>query len=212
MNIEPKASGTRWTRQEEILLLDLHDNHDVTFPVIAEKLSRKPNAVEHRYLKIKENLKIPKGFVWTNALDRQLIDSRQKAMPIRNIAASMDLPLSLVQRRFTYLRNTNKLPHDVVSMYKRTPKIQFSDQEDEIILRLYIAMTDEEEIFRLTQFPGKTLSSIKARRTFHQHGGPKSQGSEMYTKLLAESNRPGRAWTKNDVLERKFEVGAWRNY
>jgi len=204
-----KFNGSRWTPAEEQLLLKLSDVENVSFEVIADKLSRKVDAVERRYEKLKEEATLPEDFVWTSELDDQIIAGRAKGTTVRDIATEMKLPPGIVQERATVIRKEGKIP--TVASNGKSQRTEWTAEDDEVLLRMYVAMAEEVEIHKTAKLTGKSLSSIRLRRQYHlkgaEVGDPKP--SVMYRKLLMEYGNPNFRWTKQDIIDRNFVFGSW---
>ncbi|KAF2685634.1 hypothetical protein K458DRAFT_387596 [Lentithecium fluviatile CBS 122367] len=206
-----KFNGTRWTPAEQRRLMELRDDEKVSFEVIATKLSRKVNAVERRYEKLKEEQSLPSDFIWNTERDNQITTGRQKGTTIRELALAMNIPPGVVQDRVTVLRKEGKMPADAAGKGKGK-QAEWTDEDDEVLLRMYIAMADEAEIHKTAGLVRKTLSSIKHRRQLHLRGESMSpNASQMYRKLLMEFSDPRKRWSKQDIIDRKFVMGSWKD-
>jgi hypothetical protein len=205
-----RFNGSRWTTSEQQLLVKLRDVDEMSFEAIADKLSRKVDAVAHRYEKLKEEATLAEDFIWTPELDDQIITGRAKGTTVRDLAGEMSLPLGVVQERVNVIRKEGKIPVNSANQGKGQ-KIEWTEEEDEVFLRMYIAMAEEVEIHKTAKLTGKTLSAMRTRKTFHLRGSKVGDPnpSVMYRKLLMEYGNPNYRWTKQDAIDRNFVFGSW---
>lgn len=207
----PESSRARWSKEEEQHLVELRNAKKASWNDIASILGRGVRGVRLRYTKIRAESQLLNGFAWTLELDKQLIDGRLKGDTIRQVAGKMKLPRRTVSKRLEWLRKNNRVSKKIRNPLKPSHSSKpWTEEEDEILCRLYIAMCDDKEIHRLAKFPGKSLHEVQYRRGFHENGTgvgyPRT--SDMYSKLMQLHMRM--PWTKQDVLDLNFDFGQWR--
>ena len=206
-----KYNVGRWKAPEEQLLIKLRDVDDMSFKDIADKLSRKQDTVRRRYKKLQEENSLPEDFSWTTELDEQVIAARTKGKITNTIATEMKLPFVTVQERIHLLRKNGRI-HDMPS-HKFEKRIKWTEDQDEVLLRMWIAMADEPEIYKTANIQGKSLGAIKERKVFLLKGGGTGDNDprSMYRKLVQEHKDKTLRWTKQDVIDRNFVYGSWKD-
>ncbi|KAF2252458.1 hypothetical protein BU26DRAFT_502928 [Trematosphaeria pertusa] len=205
----PQHMNKKWSKEDGQRLIKLRDEDGLKWDQIASELNRGPQPVREHYKKLKEEALVPPDFQWTDELDQKVIDGRRQGYLVAQIAADIGLPNGIIIRRTRHLRDKGLIQN----VPRGRPKITFTDEEDEMILRLWIAMTSDSDISVLLNLPGKTEKSVRDRRIFHTQGaGVRPMASEMYLKLLAGYGDKKRTWTANDVLAGNFTFGEWKDW
>jgi len=172
---------------------------------IGERIGRPAEQVQKRY----DYLKTQKAFgefEWTKELDKLMRKYKREKKAPEEIAAALDLPRHTIEQRIQTL--WKRSPKSLKSTQKSEPV--WSEEEEEILLRLYIVMMSDKEICDTEILKGKGVGAIATRRRHHLNSGKGLAGTEMYRKLLCAYRTPGREWTKEDVLQKRVTFGEWK--
>ncbi|KAJ8115581.1 hypothetical protein OPT61_g2799 [Boeremia exigua] len=158
----PPSTHRRWTPAEDSRLEELRFIHHLTWPNIALALNRTTQAVTGRW----HHLKIAhcSSFEdWNAALDERIIDGRRLGLTCHEIGDEMELPAEAVQGRWYELRQKNKVPADVVAIWRRKQEVKWSEEEDETILRVWKSGKNKEELIECVRFEGKFKCDVQDR-------------------------------------------------
>ena len=133
---QPNNGNRSWTSAEDKRLFELYVIEGRTWVEIGEELNRSSNAVQNRYRKNRMEEE-ESSQDWTAFMDEQIINGRRCRMTTLQISKGMGLAKEAVQGRWQELRRMNKVPEDVLAIYKPEPKapVEWSEEEDEAIRR-----------------------------------------------------------------------------
>lgn len=160
---KPPKELRRWNYDEESRLIHLIEVEDKTYVEAAGILSRSLQAVQHRYSIIRQR-DVNAGITWTPELDAAVIDGRRRRLNPKQIGLENDLPEKAVQSRWQALKAMKRVPEDVLDPLRRKKFRDFSPEDDEAILRLYVEGTEDQEIARMLKIEGKSQTEIIRRR------------------------------------------------
>jgi hypothetical protein len=153
----------RWNYEEENKLLHLIKVENKTYKDTAIALNRSTQSVQHRYSIIQQRDESA-SITWTSELDTAIIDGRRRGLTPNQIAQEISMPDKAIQSRWQVLRATKRVPEDVLALRRRKEFHDFTPQEDETILRLYVEGKDDKEIAVLADIKEKSPTEIMTRR------------------------------------------------
>ncbi|KAF2129892.1 hypothetical protein P153DRAFT_418575 [Dothidotthia symphoricarpi CBS 119687] len=189
MEHQPRAplKLRRWTSEDEQMLLNLRDREKKDFTDIAKILNRTTAAAIQHYSVLKQQSE-GRFVEWTHAMDEHIINGRRRGLHIKTISVEMKLTAHAVADRWYTLLREKKVPEDVLAIWRRKNDVVFTLEEDEVILRLWIEMEDDEQLVRMVSFRGKSQSDIRERRIELVYGS-----SPLYQRLLGIGDGGGNA-------------------
>jgi hypothetical protein len=176
----PPKELRRWTVEEERQLILMHDTQHKKFTEIAPLLNRTPNALCQRYTTIKQN-QYSSVIDWTPQLDESIIDGRRRLLSTKEIAAEVKAPVEAVAGRWNTLQREKKVLEDVLALLSTKEDVVFTQEEDEMILKLWMQGNDDDQIIQQVMFKGKSGQDVKTRRIALSYGSP------LYLELLGVS-------------------------
>ncbi len=152
----------RWTPAEDQRLHNLRVVQHRTWSEIAKALDRTVSAVTKRWyhLKITQSSSFEE---WNAAMDKHIIDGRRHGLMSGEIGAGIDVPAEAVQGRWYELQQRKKVPEDVLAIWRRKGEVEWSEEEDETILKAWIDGKDEEEIVECARTKGKYKCDVRER-------------------------------------------------
>ncbi|CAN9147927.1 unnamed protein product [Alternaria alternata] len=143
--LNPPKELRRWNYDEENRLLYLIKVEEKTYKEAATSLNRSIQSVQHRYSIIRQRDESA-SISWTTELDSAIIDGRRRGLTPNEIAQEINIPEKAIQSRWQALRAAKKVPEDVLDLRRRKPLRDFTPQEDETILNLYVEGHDDKDI------------------------------------------------------------------
>jgi DNA-directed RNA polymerase specialized sigma24 family protein len=153
----------RWNYTEESQLIHLLKAENKTYAEAAGILDRSTQAVQQRYSMIRQ-MDQSAAVTWTAGLDAALIDCRRRKLAPKQIALELNISDQAIQSRWQALKAMKKVPEDVIAGWRRKELRDFTPQEDEAILRLYVEGRDDKDIVEILKIPGKSQTEIVRRR------------------------------------------------
>ncbi|KAH8644126.1 hypothetical protein IG631_01590 [Alternaria alternata] len=194
--LKPPKELRRWNYDEENRLLYLIKVEEKTYKEAATSLNRSIQSVQHRYSIIRQRDESA-SISWTAELDSAIIDGRRRGLTPNEIAQEINIPEKAIQSRWQALRVAKKVPEDVLDLRRRKPLRDFTPQEDETILNLYVEGHDDKEIAVLAGIEGKSQTEIMIRRRKLV-----TESSPIYRRLIEEQlHKTG----KEDLTYKKKE-------
>lgn len=191
----------RWTPAEDALLHRLRILEHRPWPEVAQALNRSTQAVAAHYYqyKIAQSASIED---WDATMDAQIIDGRRRGLNSQQIATEMRIPAEAVQGRWYELKQLKRIPEDVLVVWRRKGEVQWSEKEDEKILRAWVDGKDQETIVDCLEFEGKYKCDVRERyRLLLREKGP------IYGRLMGLDGKKPAATALDQALgEKKF---AW---
>ncbi|KAJ4365929.1 hypothetical protein N0V83_008551 [Neocucurbitaria cava] len=160
----PPAELRRWTKEEEHQLIRLRDQDHKDFKDIGATLNRSKAATQSRYYAIKQR-QHSSAIDWTPEHDHTIIDGRRRGLPLKAIATEMQMPPEAVAERWSTLQRLKQVPEDVLVIWRRKGDVNFSPEEDETILKVWMQGPDDEQLVRTVRFEGKSQADIRERRS-----------------------------------------------
>lgn len=97
-------------------------------------------------------------------MDERIIDGRRRGLGPREIGAEMDIPGEAVQGRWYELQQMKKVPEDVLAIWKRKGEVEWSGEEDEVVLKAWMEGLSDEELAEKVRFKGKYKCDVRERR------------------------------------------------
>jgi DNA-directed RNA polymerase specialized sigma24 family protein len=176
---KPKKELRRWNYDEETRLIHLIETEDKTYAEAAEILSRSLPAVQQRYSLIRQR-DVNATITWTPELDAAVIDGQRRRLSSRQIGLEIGLPEKAVQSRWQALKAMKRVPEDVLNPLRRKQVRDFSPEEDEAILRLYVEGKEDKEIAWMLKIKGKSQTEVIRRRQKLV-----SESSPIYRRLVS---------------------------
>lgn len=178
--LKPPKELRRWNYDEENRLLYLIKVEEKTYKEVATSLNRSIQSIQHRYSIIRQRDESA-SISWTTELDSAIIDGRRRGLTPNEIAQEINIPEKAIQSRWQALRAAKKVPEDVLDLRRRKPLRDFTPQEDETILNLYVEGHDDKEIAVLADIEGKSQTEIMIRRRKLV-----AESSPIYRRLIEE--------------------------
>ena len=157
--LKPPKELRRWNYDEENRLLYLIKVEEKTYKEAATSLNRSIQSVQHRYSIIRQRDESA-SISWTTELDSAIIDGRRRGLTPNEIAQEINIPEKAIQSRWQALRAAKKVPEDVLDLRRRKPLRDFTPQEDETILNLYVEGHDDKDIAVLAGIEGKSRKLV----------------------------------------------------
>ena len=194
--LKPPKELRRWNYDEENRLLYLIKVEEKTYKEAATSRNRSIQSVQHRYSIIRQRDESA-SISWTAELDSAIIDGRRRGLTPNEIAQEINIPEKAIQSRWQALRAAKKVPEDVLDLRRRKPLRDFTPQEDETILNLYVEGHDDKDIAVLAGIEGKSQTEIMIRRRKLV-----AESSPIYRRLIEEQlHKTG----KEDLTYKKKE-------
>ncbi|KAJ4986871.1 hypothetical protein SVAN01_07676 [Stagonosporopsis vannaccii] len=166
----------RWTPAEDDCLYQLRFIEQHPWSEIASALNRTTNVVtdHHHLLKATEMSSFKEWDAVKDAVkDGQIIDGHIRGLTSRKIGAEMGLPAAAVQGRWTKLLKQHKVPQDLLALSWRRKEVNWSNEDDEAILRAWKDGKDEEDIVQSMKFEGKGKGDTRERcKLLRREKGP----------------------------------------
>ncbi|KAL1602602.1 hypothetical protein SLS60_006018 [Paraconiothyrium brasiliense] len=202
-----QVSNYIWTPKRDLLLLRMRDGPGhYTWEETVERLGptcHVPGAM-NRYGCLQ------RGMVgtdpWDERKEQELVRLLATGYTIFAIQVMMRLPLYFIRRRIVIVKeNAEQAALEVKQRQFLDNPLQWGGREDEVLLRLDIALMEPADIQLLGLFGKITLTFIRERIALHR-----DPRSELYRRLLELYNRRLgieriTRWTIEDVLNGHFE-------
>ncbi|CAO2656423.1 Nn.00g052260.m01.CDS01 [Neocucurbitaria sp. VM-36] len=153
----------RWVSDEEHQLIRLRDQEHKKFEDIAAMLHRSIAATQGRYYTIKQR-QHSSAIDWTPEHDHNIIDGRRRGLTIKDIATEMQIPPEATAERWYTLQRLKQVPEDVLVIRRRKGDVIFTPKEDEMILKIWIQMRDDQQLISMVKLKGKSQTDIRERR------------------------------------------------
>jgi hypothetical protein len=195
---KPHKELRRWNYDEENKLLQLIESENMNYGEAASVLNRSIQSVQHRYSIIRQRDACA-AITWTSEIDAAIIDGRRRMLSTNQIAQEINMPEKAIQSRWQALRATKKVPEDVLALRRHKQLRDFSPQEDEAILRLYVQRKDDKEIAALLGTKERTQTEIMTRRRKLV-----AENSPIYRRLVRMSNK---TWEGDGNIEETDALG-----
>lgn len=164
----PSPDGTNhhnpWIQSENHKLLRLRDHDHASWPSIASIMKRTVTACQSHYYTLRQ---VQDGSMvdWTARHDHYIIDGRRRGLSIGAIAQEMSLTTRAVQDRWYALIRHHQVPEEVLALTRRKEEVVWSEEEDRLVLGLWLKGYYDEEIVKQVKFRGKSNEDVRARRT-----------------------------------------------
>ncbi|KAI4955743.1 hypothetical protein J4E91_001604 [Alternaria rosae] len=196
----PKAPSEkrRWNYDEESQLIRLIRIETKTYEQAAQVLNRSSYAVQHRYAIIRQR-DVSATITWTPELDAAVIDGHRRLQKPKAISREMSVPIEAIQSRWQALKIMKKVPQDVIDLQRRKKLRDFTPEDDEAILRLYVEGNEDKEIAQMLKIKGKSQTEIINRRRKLV-----ADSSPIYRRLVSIHNgtwNGNRAKVETEALE-----------
>jgi hypothetical protein len=171
-------TSRRWTPADNARLHHLRFIELLSWSAVAAALGRTTQAVQGHYYQ----LKIAQGASfeeWDAGMDEYIIECRGEGWNSREIAHEMGIPAEAVQGRWYELQQQKKVPEAVLAAWRKKMEVEWTEKEDEIILRAWVDGKSEDDIAHSLRFEGKYQCDIRQRfKHLYREKGP------MYRRLM----------------------------
>ncbi|KAJ4348581.1 uncharacterized protein N0V89_009959 [Didymosphaeria variabile] len=203
-----------WTPKRDLLLLRMREGPgDYTWQETSDNLGpnfRKSGA-KHRYIRLQ------KGIVgtdpWDERKERELLRLLAAGYDENTIHNKMRLNFHLIRRRIAAIKENEEQAALQVKQRRFLDKpLRWGGREDEVLLRLHLALMEPTDIQLLGLFGNPALDVVRERIALHSELPTRS---ELYHGLLEIYNRRSEnsrgsyqrvtRWTIEDVLNGHFE-------
>lgn len=156
-------ANTLWTTADEAHLIMLRDTHKSSWESITTILSRTVPDCQNRYYALKQS-SASSLVTWTPKIDHVIIDARRRGLSIKQLSAELGLWAPAVTERWAWLQRNEKVPEDVLALYRRKEEVTFTTEEDEWIVKKFIGGMDDEQIYKQGAWKGKSMGDLAKRR------------------------------------------------
>ena len=182
--IQPSRPGSLWDEREEQLLLSMHREGKISKEMSDQLPGRSRRACQLKLWEMKTQGGDPslvKSNAWQAYEDQIVISNRKAGKTFKEIGILLSRTAEAVATRWKNYLKDDRRRH--VNTHKRTRRIQWSPQEEQLLVSLRAGRKAWDEISK--GVPGRSIEACQKRYGYIRHRDG--------------LHHPGTGWTKSEV-------------
>jgi hypothetical protein len=164
---------TLWTPAQNHLLIHLHETDGLSWSEIALQLCRSPTACSAHYKQL-EREAASSLITWTPAHDKAIVTGKRRGLSTAAISIEMSVCSEAITERWSTLQREKKVPEEVLAVWRRREKVEWSVAEDGVLLDMYCLGLGDVEIAKTGALKGRSREEVRMRRVELMYGEDRS--------------------------------------